>query len=344
MTPDDISKLAFLLYPLIVKSKPDFTSTESLAARIKGIQKGLLPEDEFAATVCWLGNCGGIHRIDQSPMPLLTMTEKMRAPDFIAFTMLGNRPTPILVEVKSHHDTSLDWSASYLMSLRRFAECLHLPLLVAWKCGDLWTLVDVEHFEKNVTAYRLTLEKAFREDLFCVLFRNLRIQMNSDLELILDMTILDEVVGDTDTLLPEGPFRMKIVHVGFYRGGVEIEQHQPYSFWLFLATPDQAELRRTGKQTCQQVFRPLPNHGFSLSNVLVAQLSLGSGAEPLDWHGILTAGAFPSSGGELRDSLPGAIERGFVHYVMDIVPNTWPVFLPDEKQWLASTKSQGSDA
>jgi hypothetical protein len=65
---DDISKLAFLLYPHIVKSQPDVSTIESLAERIRQVQTGLQPEDEFATTVCWLGNCAGIHRIDQAPM------------------------------------------------------------------------------------------------------------------------------------------------------------------------------------------------------------------------------------------------------------------------------------
>ncbi len=63
MMPEEISKLAFLLYPHIVRSKPDTTSTESLAQRIEGMQAGLKPEDEFAATVGWLGKVARDSRI-----------------------------------------------------------------------------------------------------------------------------------------------------------------------------------------------------------------------------------------------------------------------------------------
>ena len=173
MTPEEISQLAFLLYPHIIRSKPDTNSTESLAQRIKGLQEGLQSEDEFAATVAWLGNCAAIHRIDKTPMPVPVPTETMRAPDFIAFPVICGRPLPVLIEVKSHNGDHLDWSEKYLNSLRKFAECLNLPLLVAWKCGALWILVDHTHFEKNVTAYRLQLKTAIIQDLYCVLFRNL---------------------------------------------------------------------------------------------------------------------------------------------------------------------------
>ena len=335
MTPKEISELAFLLYPHVVRSKPDITSAESLAERIKGMQHGLQPEDEFAATVDWLGNCAAIHRIDQTPMAHPASTEKMRAPDFIAFPMVCGRPFPVLIEVKSHEGGYLDWSEKYLNSLRKFAECLNLPLLVAWKCGPLWCLVDHIHFEKNVTAYRLPFRKAVLQDLYCVLFRNLRIQMNPDLEFILDMKILDEVAGDKDTLLAEGPLNVEIIHAGFYSGGDEITEYEHNLSWLVYSTPDEVEFRRTGKQTCQQVFRPLTDHGFTLSNVLSTRVSITSSGESIDWHSVLREGKFTFSGREFRGLLRGAIDKGFVRYVLDIIPQTWPNFLPDQKGVMA---------
>ncbi len=335
MTPEEISELAFLLYPHVVRSKPDTASTESLAQRIKGMQEGLQPEDEFAATVGWLGNCAAIHRIDQTPMPFPALTERLQAPDFIAFPLVCGRPLPVLIEVKSHNGDRLDWSEKYLNSLRKFAEYLNLPLLVAWKCGALWTLIHHTHFERNVTAYRLRFKEAIAQDLYCVLFRNLRIQMNPALEFILDMKIIDQVAGDKDTLLPEGPYQMEIVRAGFYRGGHEIKDYEHKLSWLFYSAPDDVDLRRTGKQTCQQIFRPLPDHGFTLSNVLTTQLSITSAGEPIDWHRVLREGNFGSSGREFRGLLPGAIDKGFVRYVLDIIPQTWPSFLPDEKKVMA---------
>ncbi len=149
----------------------------------------------------------------------------MRAPDFIAFPIVNGRPFPVLIEVKSSHHQQIKWSESYRRSLMNFAEHVKLPLLVAWKCGNLWSLVDHRHFARNVTGYRLMLEQAFREDLSCVLFRNLRIQMNPELEFILDMEILDEVAGEADTLLPVGILSMKIKQAAFYCKGAEIHNH-----------------------------------------------------------------------------------------------------------------------
>jgi hypothetical protein len=52
MNPEDLSKLAFRLYPHIARADPGKVEVDSLADRIKDIQRGLMPEDEFAATVC----------------------------------------------------------------------------------------------------------------------------------------------------------------------------------------------------------------------------------------------------------------------------------------------------
>ena len=298
--------------------------------------KGLSPEDEFAATVCWLGNHAGIHRIDQMPMPVPEIAEKMRAPDFVAFPMVDGAPFPVPIEVKSSKHTQLKWSAKYRRSLIAFAEHLKLPLLVAWKTHDFWFLVDHRHLQQNQTGYRLDLETAFREDLSCVLFRNLRIQMNPDLRFILHMDILDEMPGDVDTLLPEGIISFQIRRAAFYALGVQLEDEKPsFAFSLLMATPDDVELTRTGKQTCDHIFRPLENHGFSLSNVFVAQVSLRHHGDEVDWHRVLTL-PLPSSGLQLRDSLDAAIRNKFVRYVMDILPNTWPDF-PPERPKLVTT-------
>jgi hypothetical protein len=190
----------------------------------------------------------------------------------------------------------------------------------------MWTLVDHRHFRKNVTAYRLTFEKALKEDIMCALFRDLRVTMNSEVELIFDMEMLDEVPGDAEDLIPEGQLRMKIVNAGFYRNGERMIDK--IASMLFLAAPDETEFRRTGKQTCQQIFRPLPDTSFTLSRVLVTQLSLGAADGELNWHQILAKGEFPSTGSEVRDSLQAELDHGFVQYVMNIIPNTWPDFLP----------------
>jgi hypothetical protein len=99
-----------------------------------------------------------------------------------------------------------------------------------------------------------------------------------------------------------------------------------FGFTLFLAAPVDEEFRRTGKQMCQQIYRPLPDTSFTLSRVLVAQLSVAATDGELNWHQILAKGMLPSKGSDVRNSLQAGLDHGFVRYVMDIIPNTWPDF------------------
>jgi Holliday junction resolvase len=324
MTPDELARLAFRIF--LHSANPEGLPIEALANRIRAVQKGLLPEDEFAATVCWLGHCLAIHRLDQTPMPGLdNLSRTLRAPDFLVVAEVGGTPVPVLIEVKSRHEQRLDWSEAYLRSLKRFAEIVHLPLLVAWKCGDLWTLVDVRHFGRNVSAMRLDLGRALAEDLFCALFRNLRLRMNPELELIFDLKVLDEVPDGP--LFAEGGLNMEVVNAGFYYRGAVVRDYARELFSLFLSGQDEEEFRRTGKQACRLTFRPSRDSSFSLSNVLVREQVFRSGGDEVDWPTVLRR-PFRTSGRALVEALPDMIRKHIVQYVFDIVPQTWPDFLP----------------
>src|ERR1019366_8722876 len=127
MDKKDIARLAFLIYPHITKTALEEPAVESLAGKVRDIHRGLSPEDELAAKICWLGNCAGINRIDQTPMEVVEVEGKMRVPDFIAFPIINGAPFPVLIEVKSKHEEKLDFAEPYFLSLRRFAERVSLP-------------------------------------------------------------------------------------------------------------------------------------------------------------------------------------------------------------------------
>ena len=121
---------------------------------------------------------------------------------------------------------------------------------------------------------------------------------------------------------------MQITDAGFYRGDTVIEHYQRQHFLLFLTAPDESEIIRVGERRTRQIFRPSPETGFTLSNVLLTELWWQNRDHEVDWHEILTRGVFPSSGADYHDSLKSALDNGFVRYVLDIIPNTWPSLLP----------------
>ena len=133
MLPDHVMKdLAFSVlrdfYHLsdadIAKLEPD-----AFVARLKGIHRGFNAEHEFAAIASWLGRC----KLVAHPDELYATNGEFRVPDFLIVSQVNGREVPVLVEVKTTDDDELVWSEKYLASLRRFAELLHMPLLVAWK-------------------------------------------------------------------------------------------------------------------------------------------------------------------------------------------------------------------
>jgi len=140
---------------------------DKLAERIHRIHAGLNPEKEFHAIVSWLAQATTVHAIEDSGNDNAERT--LRAPDYLLVSNVDGRDLPVLIEVKATDDDKLVWSDRYLSSLQRFADLLRLPLLVAWKRHEFWTLVDTAHFELCNTAYHLTFERAMKENLMFLL-------------------------------------------------------------------------------------------------------------------------------------------------------------------------------
>ncbi len=320
---DELDQAAFEISKLLYGQGLIHNPLESLSARILGIQKGLSAEAEFAATVTWLGNCDAIFRIETNPTTIRAGSG-LRAPDFIAFPSVKGRATPVLIEVKARAHEHLKWSEKYLSSLTGFAKLLNLPLLVAWKYKGLWLLVDHSHFDKNVTAFRLTIQKAVKEDLMSLLFRDLRVALNPKLQMYIDFEILDATVPAAEDAVPD-EFDAKIVNVGYAHEGIRLERNKREYFYLQLSAPDEVQLVRNGERRVRQIFRPTENTLFSLSRALITELSLGR--DKPDWHDLLRRGSFPGSGTNYRRLLPEAVEDGVVLRWFDIEPSTTPSFL-----------------
>jgi hypothetical protein len=201
---------------------------------------------------------------------------------------------------------------------------VELPLLIAWNWKGLWLLVEHSHFEKNVTAFRLTLEKAFKEDLMSLLFKDFRITLNPNFQFFIDFDILDPLLEDENAALPE-QFHAKITNVGYSCEGKEIGQKGGY-LNLLLSAADEGHLVRTGERQVRQIFQPVESTIFSLSRAFIAEVTLGR-QDDLDWHDVLRRGELASSGEEYRKSLAQAVHDGIVLQWFDIEPNTPPSFL-----------------
>ncbi|MCF7816562.1 MAG: hypothetical protein K9M54_01670 [Kiritimatiellales bacterium] len=139
-----------------------------LANRIACLHIGLPREDEFAVVCSWLGRCVLIHKLNQHVAPK-NSSDTFRIPDLLAVFRVDGKEIPVLVEVKSKQSRTLSFRHDYYAGLKRYADTVRLPILVAWKYNGLWTLFDIEHMVLAKTNFNVTFEKAMAEGLLGIL-------------------------------------------------------------------------------------------------------------------------------------------------------------------------------
>jgi len=297
-----------------------------LMEKIKRVHKGLSAEHEFAAIAAWLGKCSLLTQLDD----VLHSSGAYGVPDFLVVANHEGREIPLLVEVKSYDDDKLTWSASYLESLKAFASLLNLPLLLAWKRGRLWVLVEVSHFAKKVTAYHLTFEDALKNSLMGTLFGNVWIQFTEEFRLELSMRIQDDI-DFTVEVLPEGAYTFLIEDAGLWGNKGRLNADQSKDLWWFLVTAASETSFDRVHDVATHRFLAESNSMFNLSDVLLARLFWASGdEETIDWLAEIRKG-LPGLASDLHATLRRALDVGAVRYVFHQVPQEFPEFLKQTK-------------
>jgi hypothetical protein len=143
-----------------------------VALRLKQLQRGLEPEDEFALLLSWLGKCNLVHKLGQEQLPL-SSTDIYRVPDLLAVFDHNGRPVPALIEVKktdpsdpmSLQEGTLSLKPGYL----EYAETVGLPMLIAWKHRTFWALFEMRHAELADVNYKIGFSRAMQENLLGLL-------------------------------------------------------------------------------------------------------------------------------------------------------------------------------
>ncbi len=69
---------------------------------------------------------------------------------------LKDRHKPPHSEVKSKKGNVLSFKPDYLERLKRYADLVSMPLLIAWKFHNFWLLFEARHMKKlGLTHYYL---------------------------------------------------------------------------------------------------------------------------------------------------------------------------------------------
>jgi hypothetical protein len=307
----------------------------AVANRVQQIQAGLSPELEFIAAANWLGKIHAINRIDQIPLPQTAeKTERVYVPDIlcIATTHAGNQP--FLIEVKTtagppSTKLKLVWTEKYITSLRRYSEVLQMPLLLAWKAGHIWTLVDVTHFKKKVTSYHLDWGTALRENLMHLLFGDQLIQLTDRVSFFLDANVEGETLPQPPALMPEGLRSMRLTGAGFSVDGNSMELSNELS-WVVIHAATNSEVNVTGPHSVRISNTAEPNTIFSLTDFAL-MLFLWDEKDVPDWENVVRRPASIAAQ-KVREELEKGFQLGVVQYILNQRPNTIPPFHPAPQQ------------
>jgi len=163
--PDDIDDKARKIRE--VANKLGWTSDiSSLINRVKQMDNGLVQEDEFIYILNWSNKCSLIHKLDQFHIPP-NAKKKYSIPDlFVVFNHKG-KELSFFIEIKTSKYNNLSWSEKYYQGLVNYSKATGVPILIAWKWRsfDIWTLFELNYFQKSVSNYKISFKKAHTENL-----------------------------------------------------------------------------------------------------------------------------------------------------------------------------------
>ncbi len=142
--------LTHVVVQVLQEMNYDVSDKDRFLKQAQNVDFGLSAEHEFAAIAAWLGRCRLIHQLGQERLCSLTFHRDMIIPDLLMMIEHRGQMRSVLVEVKTTEcienpeDICLHARPQYLEALRRYADRMGLPLLIAWHPRSLpfWMLFD----------------------------------------------------------------------------------------------------------------------------------------------------------------------------------------------------------
>jgi hypothetical protein len=132
------------------------------------VDRGIASEGRFAQVFSGLDWTAMIHALDQWQLPL-SSKETWQVPDHLIFVATpGRSAVPVLVETKlvSGQKVTFEISTSLLDALQRYADTVHMPLLIGvfWEKLHLWTTHTPDQLSRSEKAAKVSLETATHSD------------------------------------------------------------------------------------------------------------------------------------------------------------------------------------
>jgi Holliday junction resolvase len=298
-----------------------------LASRLARLHIGLPREDEFAVVCTWLGRCSLVHKLDQRQAPSCSH-EEFQIPDLLAVFRSGERSIPVLVEVKSNISRSLSFKPDYYSRLKRYAETVRLPLLVAWKYHGIWMLFDINNMSLAKTNYNITFSKAMSESLLGILAGDFSYTVAKGVGIHISMKKEELLSESVDGESTEQDWRM-IIDDTFHTdaNGKTRRDLAPAIQSLLLAHDLESSEEHTDTHIFQHFTVGEDRNKFAhmaLAGLLNWQTPAGA---TLDWRSVI-AKPTPLEGiDDFANTVHEAMREQIVTHVFHIQPHTKPIFL-----------------
>lgn len=302
----------------------DITDLSAFAKRVQSIEYGLTAETEFAAILSWLGRCPLVHGLEQDYFSSQS-EHKCQIPDlFAVFDHHGHR-VPALVEVKTLNKELLTFKTSYLDGLRRYADEISLPLLIAWKPRRLgfWLLVDPIHAKAKGNKSILTLEMSAQNNLLSAIAGDFVVVPKENAGMFFEA----KIVKKTKTTKDGFEAVAKFTDAGFRDANGERATDIPPAILAILFS----SMELVDEVTETQIRKSFVTHEHAIYAQQILRTVIAfraNAAKPIKWrHVARDLNAYLS-----RDELDSAIRMHFgtfVKYQFFQHPIAWPTGFPE---------------
>ncbi|MHA0985007.1 hypothetical protein ACR9GO_20670 [Kosakonia cowanii] len=299
----------------------------AIAERVNRLNIGLPLEDEFSIICGWLGQCNLVHKLDQQQYPT-SSNDTFQVPDLLAnFNVRGAGNATVLIEVKSCKRNVLSFRPDYVSRLRAYGKMLGLPVLIAWKRYEIWSLVDLDVFTKANKNFNLNFNDAMRNSLMSKVLGDFSYtpHVNSGVHISFKKEKLIEVLK-TDKGIQEN-WHMVIDDVYFTNGDNEqLRYLSPIAQQLFHSW----DLTTTESHSDSHVImhnRIDEESGMFAHMALTRLLSFHDREDEVHWRHYLQHDATISSFSDFRSGIEENLEAGIIKYIFDIEPVNKPNFI-----------------
>jgi hypothetical protein len=293
---------------------------KAVANRVRRLQVGLPAEDEFSVLLTWLGQCRIVHKLDQLQRPAASRA-RWGVPDLLAVFDYHGHEVPVLIEVKTtpFSNNLLSWPPAYRERLMRYADMLKLPLLVAWRFGTFWTLIDVHQLTPSPIRYKTTFLDAMKNTLMTELAGDFSFSLRPGCGIHFRLRKLKET---------EEGFEAIIEDVYWMNAAGERSKKAPGVFPLFTCLEQESVVVEDGPFVTQSFVIPESSTSEFAHRGLATLLRFSTRQDSVHWRRALEEKLAPPYAAEgLRKAAQQALEAEFLQHGFNVRPTVMPDFL-----------------